>query len=233
MNVSTETFLRSELSSSLLDSILLEIEAQHARLQTEDLDPKRFELLNTRRIFASQSLGAFEQDRRNWDQANVFVAQAIQSSKPIDSSTLKMINQKLIGSDGEFRNIPVYAGDFRFPEIERFSELLDLLKTFLAEPNPLIRASLVYIWTINVHPFLDGNGRSARLFADSILLGHGYLPLCFSSNVAGHVVHGYAERTLSLAAAVAKCLNAILHSYSLLLPRERDSQKVLGSNGKS
>jgi Fic family protein len=45
------------------------------------------------------------------------------------------------------------------------------------EPDPVIRATLAHTWLLTVHPFLNGNGRTARLVLNLILLRGGY-PWC-------------------------------------------------------
>lgn len=44
-------------------------------------------------------------------------------------------------------------------------------------PNPLVRAVLAHTWLLVVHPFLNGNGRTARLLLNLVLLRAQY-PLC-------------------------------------------------------
>jgi fido (protein-threonine AMPylation protein) len=218
MILSLEKFLGSGLSSHLLDPFLLAIKRSRKRLDATELDPGAFSALNRNRILVSQSLLQSDQDRKNWDQANAYVAQVLQEEGPSPLAILKSINARLTAHSGELRNVPVYAGDFEFSHPASFPALLGILEGFLLHEDVLLRASLAYIWTINVHPFLDGNGRTARLFADYLLLKDGYLPLCFPSHVSGHVVHGYADRDLSLSEAAMKCLKAIQHSYQLVLP---------------
>jgi Fic family protein len=45
------------------------------------------------------------------------------------------------------------------------------------EPDPLVRATLAHTWLLTVHPFLNGNGRTARLVLNLLLLRAGY-PWC-------------------------------------------------------
>lgn len=40
--------------------------------------------------------------------------------------------------------------------------------------HPLVLASLVFYWLVRLHPFKDGNGRTARLICTYILKKHGY-----------------------------------------------------------
>jgi Fic family protein len=45
------------------------------------------------------------------------------------------------------------------------------------EADPLVRATVAHTWLLTVHPFLNGNGRTARLVQNLMLLRAGY-PWC-------------------------------------------------------
>ncbi|MCM3716395.1 Fic family protein [Halalkalibacter oceani] len=45
--------------------------------------------------------------------------------------------------------------------------------------HPVERASLLHSQFVNIHPFRDGNGRTARLLLNFVLLSSGYLPIMF------------------------------------------------------
>jgi Fic family protein len=82
------------------------------------------------------------------------------------------------------------------------------------EPDPLVRGAVAHTWLLVVHPFLNGNGRVARLLLNLILLRAGY-PLC--------VVHS-EDRPAYLAALAAAGLHHDLNPIlSLLIDRMHDS----------
>ncbi|TSB47960.1 Fic family protein [Alkalicoccobacillus porphyridii] len=47
------------------------------------------------------------------------------------------------------------------------------------ELHPVERASILHSKFVNIHPFLDGNGRTARLLMNFELMSSGYLPVLF------------------------------------------------------
>lgn len=93
---------------------------------------------------------------------------------------------------GIFRNRQVYVGrrifdgtgfrmkvEYMPPETERVPELVDefiewlnLDKTW--EINPVLLAGIVHYEIARMHPFIDGNGRTARLFATLVLYLSGF-----------------------------------------------------------
>lgn len=89
---------------------------------------------------------------------------------------------------GVFRKVPVYIVNVlpsgheelvytppKFDKVERLiSELLDWLhKT--DDIHPIIKAGIFHYQYVSIHPFTDGNGRSARLLTLLYLYQHGYV----------------------------------------------------------
>lgn len=86
-----------------------------------------------------------------------------------------------------------YAGKFRDTlvgvrlssgQIKNFTAPLlidDAMNDFIAQlatdkNHPIIKAALAHYKFVTIHPFIDGNGRTARLLMNLILLQHGYPP---------------------------------------------------------
>ena len=81
---------------------------------------------------------------------------------------------------GNYRKVPIFVSgtDFEFPKP---SELSSLMHTFVQEILPLKQqyhpvhfAALVHARLVTIHPFVDGNGRTARLLMNLALLQSGY-----------------------------------------------------------
>jgi len=76
---------------------------------------------------------------------------------------------------GEYRGQPVTVGGIFFPpEPERLPNLMaDLVEWLRGEENlhPLVRAGLTHLNVVSIHPWLNGNGRAARV-AGSLMLMH-------------------------------------------------------------
>jgi len=81
---------------------------------------------------------------------------------------------------GNYRKVPIFVTgtDFEFPKP---SEVPLLMQEFLQEIpqlkkkyHPVHFAALVHIKLVTIHPFVDGNGRTARLLMNLALLQSGY-----------------------------------------------------------
>jgi Fic family protein len=77
-----------------------------------------------------------------------------------------------------WRRSPVFIRDTLFvpPGTEKVPRMIDLLFQELAgieTSKGLLRAVLVHLWFVWIHPFPDGNGRTARFLMNAALLGGG------------------------------------------------------------
>jgi len=82
---------------------------------------------------------------------------------------------------GKYRTVPVHVTgtDFKFPVGQDIAKLMrsfvesfpDLAKKY----HPVEYAALVHLRFVTIHPFIDGNGRTARLLNNLALLQHGYV----------------------------------------------------------
>jgi Fic family protein len=76
---------------------------------------------------------------------------------------------------GEYRTFPVRAGDYIPPQgVEQVKGLMEGFVSWFnqgepAEWDPIIRAIVAHFYVVSIHPFGDGNGRTARA-VESFLL---------------------------------------------------------------
>lgn len=70
----------------------------------------------------------------------------------------------------------VYDSETGAPEYIDIPELLDELVEYVntTDDHPLIIAAVVHYQLVTIHPFEDGNGRTARLMSGYILDYYGY-----------------------------------------------------------
>jgi Fic family protein len=88
----------------------------------------------------------------------------------------------LFGSDhaGQWRPFDVYISNSRFhpPAHQDVSDLMEKFFDWHSREamffHPVERAARLHTDLVSVHPFADGNGRTARLLANLELLRHGY-----------------------------------------------------------
>ncbi|HEX5774644.1 MAG TPA: Fic family protein [Candidatus Paceibacterota bacterium] len=82
---------------------------------------------------------------------------------------------------GEYRVCPIWVGDTRMPRWEEVPRLMAWWQERMAELDSMQlhergkAALLLHHWLLCIHPFEDGNGRTARLVLNSLRLKYGLL----------------------------------------------------------
>jgi Fic family protein len=101
---------------------------------------------------------------------------------------------------GQMRRDSVVVGPYRAPDWQECPELLDQMCTWLNStefggegamriPTAIIRASLAHLYLAWIHPFGDGNGRTARLCEYLVLVTSGV------PTSAAHLISNHCNQT--------------------------------------
>lgn len=116
-----------------------------------------------------------------------FLYELVQEDVAITENYLKQIHSLIIGNDeslspGEYRNIGVIITGSEHTPPEPFEVPIRMRELFEwinenNDSNPLIIGAIAHHEMVKIHPFKDGNGRTARLLLNLILLKKGY-PIC-------------------------------------------------------
>ena len=123
-----------------------------------------------------------ELEAANLDRQYGFLRSIVEASlklgRPfLSQQVLRALNYHAIAclhvSAGEFRPCPVYVGDYEPPAHYRMQALMDDLVNTVniawEKTDPVALASFV-LWKINqIHPFINGNGRTARAACHFVL----------------------------------------------------------------
>ncbi|UZO81163.1 Fic family protein [Aquimarina sp. ERC-38] len=116
-----------------------------------------------------------------------FLYKIVKDDVEITEHHLKQIHSLIIGNEeslnpGNYREIGVIISGSEHRPPEPFEvpikmrELFDWIHENAAE-NPLIVGAIAHHEMVKIHPFKDGNGRTARLLLNLILLKNGF-PIC-------------------------------------------------------
>ena len=126
---------------------------------------------------------------------------------PLAEETIKTIHSVVTmdiphqsNTPGQYRNGEVYVGDKAHGGVYRPPRILDDIKMLMLEfiswingkelsDQPIIRAALAHYYLGRIHPFWDGNGRTARIIEGLILQSSGirYLSKELSNYYYRHV----------------------------------------------
>ena len=120
--------------------------------------------------------------------ARIYAAESL----PLNAAWIKRLNAMVLarlelGADiapGEIRSIEVGVGRYRCPPAADCERLLARLCEWLDKMNhpqlnaptlalPILKAIIAHLYLVWIHPFGDGNGRTARLLEHHIMLDGG------------------------------------------------------------
>lgn len=125
--------------------------------------------------------------REAWER----LQSALKPGAPLTESTVldihKVLTQGILGDDaGRYRRTPVYIrGSMDVPP--NWVKVPDLMEAFAssfrtrpADEHPLRFAARAHVDFVGIHPFLDGNGRTARMLVNFLLMREGWPPALYT-----------------------------------------------------
>lgn len=107
-----------------------------------------------------------------------------QRQEPITERTVREIHALVMrGEDevlpGQYKaeNNLVAGATFRAPSFLQTAPLMQALGSYLSgvhDSDPVSSSAVAHAWMVGIHPFRDGNGRTARLLANLLLIRSGF-----------------------------------------------------------
>lgn len=103
----------------------------------------------------------------NLNKTNFLESHKILSKTLLNVNLRGKVRKEQVGVRDSKTLKPVYLAvepQFVNEELKKlFTDIAELLKRNLSYKEVFYYASLIHLWTAKIHPFMDGNGRSARL----------------------------------------------------------------------
>ncbi|NIK15884.1 Fic family protein [Saccharococcus thermophilus] len=123
----------------------------------------------------------------NHAEAIDFVEELVAKQEPLTESVIKQLHYLVLkgindGNAGRYRSYNVrISGSVHQPVHflhvqEKMNQLLEWYEKNKAVLHPVELAARFHFQLVSIHPFADGNGRTARLVMNLILMQHGYPP---------------------------------------------------------
>lgn len=123
----------------------------------------------------------------NHEKAILFLDDLVKENDPINEWNIKSIHQLVLRdidneNAGRYRkeNVTIKGATHIPPDYLKVPELMEkLILTYdtWSEYHPIIQAALLHGELVKIHPFIDGNGRTSRLFMNLVLMNKGYNPV--------------------------------------------------------
>lgn len=167
------------------------LEAHH----TTHIEGTQLTLEQSERLWAGQSVPESDPDEvrelLNYRDAFDLVAEYLGSGEPITEGLVREIHKRLVRGvrgdaalPGEYRKVQNFVANSRTGEIiytpppaHDVPHLMTDLIAYLnlgQETHPVLVAGIAHFQLVHIHPFLDGNGRTARLLSTLCLYQTGY-----------------------------------------------------------
>jgi Fic family protein len=133
-----------------------------------------------------------EKELLNYKKAMDFISKYLGKDDPISEGLVRELHKILVrgvrGSEaqpGSYRKIQNYVANSRTKEIiytppaplevpHLMREFVDWINGNIEEVSPVLTAGIAQFQFVHIHPFVDGNGRTARLLSTLILYKTGY-----------------------------------------------------------
>ena len=128
-------------------------------------------------------------EARNLNHALDFLEELVRSENPIIQNDVRQIHRLVLKgideSAGSYRttDVRISGSDFLPPDPIKVPMEMNELSTWLAriseasyesDADPILLAAAAHAWLAQVHPFVDGNGRTARIVMNLMLMRRGY-----------------------------------------------------------
>lgn len=163
-----------------------------------EIEGNRLNLEQVEALYAKKKIDAPARDIyevKNYLQALKFIEQAVAEKRPLTQKVIlkihKLVTNKTLAPQycGRYRPGPIYVVRQRLgmpqeilyagPDAKQVPQLMAdfmvwLKDSEIKETHPIIVAAIAHLEIAAIHPFNDGNGRTARALATLILYQRGY-----------------------------------------------------------
>jgi Fic family protein len=156
----------------------------------------------------------------NHSEAIDFVEECVYKEQPFDEGTIKNIQYLVLKNidnknAGKYREINVrISGSKHIPPhfLQVQNEMYDLFNWYeekKSELHPVELAAIFHFKFVYIHPFSDGNGRTARLLMNLILMQNGYPPAIVKAENEHRIKYYETLETASIKQNVDPFINLI------------------------
>ncbi|MBI4135737.1 Fic family protein [Candidatus Uhrbacteria bacterium] len=163
-----------------------------------EIEGNKLNIQQVEALYAKKKVDAADRDIyevRNYLNALKYIEKNVAEKKPITEKVIlkihKLVTDKTLAPQycGHYRTGPIYVVRRRFgmpqetlytgPDAKKVAQLTADFVAWLKESeekaiNPVISAAIAHMEIAAIHPFNDGNGRTARALATLILYERGY-----------------------------------------------------------
>lgn len=182
----------------------------------------------------------------NHKEAITFVEELVAGKNPITERDLKDIHAVVLKNiddqyAGRYRDIQVrITGSKHTPPdaLHLPEKMKEFTQNYLIhfKDHPIEQAALAHFHLVSIHPFVDGNGRTARLLMNLVLMKHGYPPAIILKNDQKKyydvLEEGHAGKIANFIFFVGRSLERTMGLYMEVIPSLQDELLSLAEAAK-
>ena len=198
---------RPLLNKTILQAIDIEYTYNSNRIEGNTLTLRETDLVINKGLTIGGKSMREHLEAVNHYEAIAFIKELVTAGSILNENIIKDIHSLVLrGIDrenaGKYRSVPVSISGSRHepPQPWQVPKLMEDLNFWIQEEaenlHPVIFAAEIHERIATIHPFIDGNGRTARLLMNLVLLQNGYT----IANISGDT-----ENRLAYYNALEKC----------------------------
>jgi Fic family protein len=186
-------------------------------------------------------------EARNLSHALDYLEQlASNNTIPLTESDIRQIHYLVLkdikdDNAGRYRSVPVEISGSAYkppqpesvpPQMSDFGKWVASISVpgpEFAQPAGLIRAAVAHTWLVYIHPFIDGNGRVARLLMNLLLIRHGYpIAIITKEDRLRHydaLEQSQTSDVSSFIGLISECIHESLDEYERAVAEQREQEE--------
>lgn len=226
--------VRPVLDKSILEAIDIEYTYDSNRIEGNTLTLRETDIIINKGLTVSGKSMREHLEATNHYEAITYIRELIEDNVEITETLIKNIHGIILrGIDrqnaGVYRSVPVaISGSQHIPAQpwllpKLMEELISRVKNELSTLHPVLLAAEVHEQIATIHPFIDGNGRTARLLMNLVLLKYGYPVVNISGDTESRLVYYDALETCNISGDKDKfyklIASSVLESIKAFLKR--------------
>lgn len=199
--------LRDKENAAIVHALDLEYTYDSNRIEGNTLTLRETELVIDKGLTIGGKSMREHLEAVNHYEAVQVLRELVRDKVPLSETLTKQLHGLILrGIDranaGRYRGVPVMIGGSRYtpPQPWQVPKLMEdcclEYQQQRADKHPVLLAAWLHERIATIHPFIDGNGRTARLVMNLVLLQHGY-------SIAN--IPGDTESRLAYYAALERC----------------------------
>ncbi len=191
---------RPLVNDSILSAVNIEYTYDSNRIEGNTLTLRETDIVINKGLTIGGKSMREHLEATNHYEAVLYIRDLIQDDIPFSEKLIKDIHSIILrGIDrqnaGKYRNVPVAISGSRHvpPQPWQVPRLMEDLVLWVEDNrsalHPVILAAEIHERIATIHPFVDGNGRTARLMMNLILLQNGYTITSISGDTEHRLVY--------------------------------------------